>query len=472
MVIQQLFVLLALHIILPILTLFPQQTLSIGLVDQPQSFLPHKAKTDSEKIVSKMLFRKLFKYEDGQLKEDLVDDWDLDESKKVYVIKLKDNIYWQDRVPITSDDVLYTLTLYPQLREDVDIEKLSDKEIRIELPKPLAILPTMLTFGLEPAHLSNKQSDLSPIGSTSFYVANKVMERDKIQGVILQSFKPDKQYNRIAVRFYDKEDDLLTAYNLGEINAFLSNKEIDAENVNIQSVHYLGRYYTLIFNTSKTKLESADLRTKLVKAVDVESMLQKHYYANSIMAQGPISHSEYTKPEFAVSLYDSTVKLTNEEIELLSPLEIVLPDTEEGRQIESTIRTSWKGLDLNLEFQYLKQDELLEAGKDGDFDVIFVGHEVTPDPDRYPFWHSTQADGGMNFSNLTDLRADKALEEGRKFYSFEERFPHYNIFQDVMRTKSPAIFLYHPGQYFYISKKLEFSMPKIIYYPSDIVQNL
>lgn len=75
-------------------------------------------------------------------------------------------------------------------------------------------------------------------------------------------------------------------------------------------------------------------------------------------------------------------------------------------------------------------------------------------------------------ANFIDLRADKALEEGRHVFPFDERLLHYNIFQDVMFTKVPAIFLYHPGTFLYTSEKTPIPLPEKVYTPSDILENL
>src|SRR3990167_6547036 len=101
-----------LNIILAISTLIPQSSISIGLVGQPETLLPHEANTDSEEIISDLIFRKLFKYEEGKLMPDLAENYEVSDDKRQYIIKLKDDIYWQDGMPITTNDILYTLTLH------------------------------------------------------------------------------------------------------------------------------------------------------------------------------------------------------------------------------------------------------------------------------------------------------------------------------------------------------------------------
>lgn len=461
-----------LNIFLALATLIPQNYVSVGVLGDPVSFLPHEAQITSEQIVSDLVFRKLFKYRDGELVNDLVDDWDISEDKKLYNIKLKENIYWQDGEPITSNDVIYTLTMNQSLRDEIEIEKISDKEISISLQTPNAVLPSLLTFGIEPAHVPSQQK-LMPVGSTSYRISRVMMERNRAQGVVLQSFQKGKQYNKIYFYFYNTDNDLRTAYKLGEITAFFSNSEFDYPHVTSRPVTFVGRYFSLIFNTSSSELSTQEVRTVMAKAININDLTTRNYFRNTLVAQGPISYSTYTRENFKVPYYDEKAKLTESQKALFEDgLKILLPNNQDGRQLEDFLKSSWEDkLGLSLEFQYYDIEELVSKGRSGEFDVILIGHEVTPDPDRYPFWHSTQ-NRNLNLANFSDLRADKALEEGRQFFSTEDRLLHYNIFQDVIYTKVPAIFLFHPGTFLYTAEKAPIPLPEVVYTPSDILENL
>ncbi len=453
-----------------ILSIFPQSTISIGLVGYPQSFLPHKAQSDGEKIVSELVFRKLFKYEEGELKNDLVDSWKTNEEKTEYTIKLKKDQNWQDGTPITTNDVLYSLTLYEDIRNEIEIEKLSDLEILLRLPTATTILPSVLNIGIEPAHLAT-QSLTSPIGSTSYRIARVIKDKNKVTGVVLLSPLDSKIYKRVFVRFYGNENEVLTAYKLKEINAFFSNADIKQEGLDRLSLYYAGRNFSIIFNTSREKLADPDIRNTLAKSLDTENLFTQNFYVNALRAEGPISLSKYTKESFRVSKYDAKAELSPAQKNSVQSLSIILPDSNDGRQIETFLTKYWnEKLKIKLNFEYFNTSELIKKAQDGSFDVVFIGFEATPDPDRYDFWHSTQTER-LNFAKFKDLRADKSLEEGRLNSDFLDRKEHYDIFQDVFETKTPGVVLYHPGTYLYYSKNKPVPLPVKIYYPSDIVKN-
>lgn len=454
-------------------TAFPMKTLRFGYVGNPSTFLPSEAQTDVEKGISKLLFRQLYKYDNGELKPDLVDGIDVSDDYLTYTIRIKQNQKWEDGEEITSNDIIYSITKYESLIKNMSIEKMSNYEIKILLKTPVATLPSFLTFGIEPSHIKNNQK-LQPVNSTSFKVSRIDKEQNITRKIELVSFQKDKQFNRLIFNFYNEEKDLQTAYQLGEIDAFLSKTPPLINGLKAQDIAMIGRQYTLIFNTTKTSLETLEIRKTLAEALDIEKLIKEnHFFEKSLISQGPISYSYATKDVFKSPLYKPDTKLTVSQKKELTSLTIILPNNDEGQQIKSFIQESWgKNLELELVFKFLDMKELLTEASDGNFDALFIGLETTPDPDRYNYWHSTQINDGFNLGYFEDPRADKALEEGRKVKSEEERIKHYNIFQDVMYTKTPAIFLYHPGTTLYLSEKINLDIPKMIYYPWDIFQNL
>src|SRR3990167_8039489 len=258
---------LIIKIALALFTFIPQTYLSMGFTEYPTTLLPHEIRNDAEQVVSALIFRKLFKYEEGELKNDLIENWTLSDDKTYYEFDLKKDIFWQDGGHITTDDILYTFSLYPSLVDGVDIQKLSGAKFSVKLPTVNAILPTILTFGIEPQHLS-LQSKINPLGSTSYRIAFVEIENGKTQTIILQSFQKDKKFPRLKFRFYEKDDDLKEAYKLGEIDSFFSPSDFSWEGLVSRPINYWGRYFSLIFNTESIKFSPNENRNFIVKSLN------------------------------------------------------------------------------------------------------------------------------------------------------------------------------------------------------------
>jgi len=88
--------------------------------------------------------------------------------------------------------------------------------------------------------------------------------------------------------------------------------------------------------------------------------------------------------------------------------------------------------------------------------MLLYGQEVGRDPDRYSNWYSTEKDPpGLNLSGFSQVRADRALEEGRKELNNDKRTIHYNELQKSVLDNVPVIFLYHPFSNYYVSKYIK-----------------
>ena len=89
------------------------------------------------------------------------------------------------------------------------------------------------------------------------------------------------------------------------------------------------------------------------------------------------------------------------------------------------------------------------------FDAALIGWELTGDPDPYPLWHSTQAEGGgQNYSGWNNPEADAVMEKARATISEDERKSLYHQFQDIFADDLPAIVLYYPVYTYGVSDRV------------------
>jgi peptide/nickel transport system substrate-binding protein len=71
--------------------------------------------------------------------------------------------------------------------------------------------------------------------------------------------------------------------------------------------------------------------------------------------------------------------------------------------------------------------------------------EIPPDPDQYPFWHSTQTQ--TNITGFSNVKIDKLLEDARQEIDTEKRKTIYADFQRRITDEAPAVFLYYAKSY-------------------------
>jgi len=432
-----------------ILAILPTPSYVEGVVGQPQSFFPNQAQNTIERTISSLIYRGVFKYDIyGSIIPDLADTWTVSEDGLVYTIRLKDNQYWSNGKKITADDLIYTAYTSPDLAY-VSTDKVDELTVRFTLPNKYAPFLSLLVVGIMPANSQEKDSPLMPTSSGDFRIAQIEKSGDYIDRITLVTNKSQYSLRKLTFRFFPNEDELKTSAKLGEIDGFLSETACCEELTNFEDYRYpiQGVYYSLYFNLSNEKLSDADLRRKMQKVLPVDDMVTNR----GILVQGPISRSVFTNKSLTFDNYDEEFI---DDLKKLS-IEIKVPNEKQHVELVSEISRIWEDR-LNLEVQVKKEDPetfVNDVINTRNFEILFFGQEVGRDPDRYVQWHSAQKDPpNLNISGFSQIRADRALEEGRNELDNEKRLIHFNEFQKVVDEQVPVIFLYHPYVHHYVSK--------------------
>ena len=448
---------------------FPQPTFTEGLVGQPVNLLPPLVETEVDRQVSSLIFRGLTKYTAaGDILPDLADSWEISENGKIYTITLKNNIYWHDGVPITSDDVLYTASISPILR-NVALDRLDNKKVRFYLQDPFAPFLQVLSLGLIPAHLPN-QDPLKPIGSGQFKIVS-VSKDVLVTDIVLINLDSGSYFKRVRLKFYLNEDDLETAGMLGEIDAY-GGWLIDGwELFNKYESTLKGRYYGIFFNLKSGPeiLKNKDFRKDLYSAAPKELIIKNALGGRAAPISSPLAGSWAADNEAKEIMFNPDLKK-----EYGQKLTLTVPDKPNYLAIAVLLKKSWSNLGVDVIIrpeptetlqEKIVQPRLFEA-------IILAQESPFPDPDRYALWHSTQArSGGLNITGFEAVRADKALELGRKVSDQNERMEHYQNFQRILADEVPAIYLFQPVYTYYVKKNIANVSLNEVFFAKDRWQN-
>lgn len=285
-----------------------------GVVGQPRFINPIYGETnDIDRSVIDLVFSGLMTYDkDGKIEKDLVSDYRVSDNGKIYNFTLKNNLIWHDGKPLTADDVLFTIKTIQNsdykspLRTnwiDVNVEKISDKEIQFTLKSSyhaflenctLKIIPKHIWESISPENFTFSSYNLQPIGSGAFQFRGLTQTATGfIDNTNLVSNR--RYYNntafiaQISFKFFEKKEDLIRAANAREINGFtlaaFDNNELDAQKSISQGwqkgkflIHSfsLPRYFAVFFNNQKPSiLSDENIRKALVGSVNKDELLKK-----------------------------------------------------------------------------------------------------------------------------------------------------------------------------------------------------
>jgi peptide/nickel transport system substrate-binding protein len=327
-------------------------------------------------------------------------------------------------------------------------------------------------MGIIPKHLLEKEDinttpfNRRPIGTGPFRFVEWVSDEKIVLEANPQYFEKRPYLDRIVYR-------IIPETSLGEMEVLT--RGIDYSGLyphqfrRMSQVPYLKAYsqpslgYTYIGSNLKIPLfKDKRVRLALTHAIHREEIVQYVLYGLGTVASGPFpNHLWYSNPHVKPLSYDP-----QKARELLA--EAGWKDTDgdgildrEGKPFRFTLITN-SGNDTRRDVGVLVQRQLREIGIDvtfelyewsvflknfinaKHFDACILGWALSPDPDDYMIWHSSQIEKGFNFVSYKNLEVDRLLEEGRKEYGLEKRKQIYWRIHELMAEDQPYTFLYVP----------------------------
>jgi len=103
-----------------------------------------------------------------------------------------------------------------------------------------------------------------------------------------------------------------------------------------------------------------------------------------------------------------------------------------------------------------------------DFDAVILGWSLTPEPDQYNIWHSSQTGKRQfNFLSYNNAKVDEALVKATQTFDESKRKQWYDIMQKEIYQDVPMVFLYAPYSLPVVHKRFQGIKPA----PSGIGYN-
>ncbi len=357
---------------------------------------------------------------DGSAVPALATGWEATDSGKTFTFHLRDDLIWHDGKKVEAKDINYNIRM-------VTFSPIDPTTIRVSLEAAYSPLPTIVAKPLFRAGLK---------GFGPYKVANIKLKGDRVQYLKLVPVT-DRSQPTYEYRFYQTEALAFTAYKIGDIDQLVdvSSQEPLARwgNAEITPVVNHSRIVALFFNLKPDGL----LKEKAVR--------QALGYAVPNMSEeqsvGPISKTSWAFTD-KVRTFDSDAvqakKLLGSAKIASGSASLTLTTFPQYIDEAQIIAASWSAVGVPTAVR-------VENSVPGDFQVLLSAQDVPPDPDQYPFWHSTQT--ATNITGYTNLRIDKLLEDGRIEFDPEARKKIYADFSRRLVDDAPALFLYYPKTY-------------------------
>ncbi len=359
---------------------------------------------------------------DGSPLPGLATSWVATDSGKVFTFYLRDDLKWHNGKPVMANDINYNI-------KNVVFSVLSEHAIRAKLNNAYSPFPVILSKPLFQAGLN---------GFGPYKVANIKLDGDKVSYLKLVPASPkDTSLRAEEYRFYQTETTAVTAYKLGEINTIVDlTSPYDLRSWGKTTIEESTRYnriVTLFFNMSNETLADKSVRQALAFAVPPPP---------GERAYSPIAKTSWAYTTDKVKKYTTDLtqakSLFGGEKASSGSATLTITTFPPYVDIAQAIAASWKTVGLPTSVKVV--NALPQT-----YDVLLTAQELPPDPDQYPFWHSTQTQ--TNITGYSNVKIDKLLEDGRQELDTDTRKTIYADFQRRLVDDAPAVFMYYAKSY-------------------------
>lgn len=314
---------------------------SVGLLQPLSPWFT--VQNDVNRDIVSLVFSGLLRYNPQAKKiEDDLATMDVSGDNKIFTLKLKENVFWQDSTeesphPVTADDILFTFetiqdpdfpnTLLQENFRGVSVKKIDDRTVRFTLDAPYSFFPSNLTLGLLPrrpfqgVRVQNYDTVDAP-GAGPYRIKNIVqtdlsseVTLERVSRLQKQAYHLDRIVFRIFPDYSTLLSDLRNLQGVRLVNRS-SRGEVQTPKGFQGRNYYLPQYVAMFFNLDKKTLQDQKLRIGLQLGTNKQALVDTigesvlvdtpllqvdmsdwHYQFDANAAQGALLASKWNIPE-------------------------------------------------------------------------------------------------------------------------------------------------------------------------------
>lgn len=446
--------------------------------------------------ISSLIFEGLVRINEfGEPVPHLAESWVISRDALEYVFTLRTDVRWQDGIPFTSKDVVYTMSLLSDPDFDglsemgafwrtVETTALNERTVRFRLTQPLAPFLTTLTVGLLPEHalsgttaadLASHPFMLTPIGTGPYQLeAVRADDTLRITQVDLRrspiyrarySGQALPQIERISFIIHQTTSEALADLQAGRVDAYLAQPAdrstlLTFPNVNVYTT-LSPTVGVLLYNWAEPEgtrfFTELRARLALLRGLNRIGPVEASLSGQAVIADSPIMPNSWAyfaglrypevNPGDALNLLEGANIITpsiEAEAGNLHQIRLIVRDQPALIDLANQIAIQWSQLRLEVRVEPLSVDAFAQRLADADFEAAIVELPLGADPDPFAYWHAGQSPDGKNWGGVNDDRLSELLERARRDPNGINRAVLYRQFQEMFLERAIAIPLYHP----------------------------
>lgn len=452
---------------------------------EPSGLIAMTAGESAASAIADKIFNSLIKYDKNlELTGELAQSWEISADKKTITFHLKPNLQWADKLPLTSDDVLFTWQKVTDPNTRTPYGSDFTMVIKAEAPDAntfrvtysAAYAPALATWaGLHilPKHLLKDQDinttvfKRNPVGSNYYKLDSwKVGQFLKLTRNSLASQGQAKIDNLITRIIPDKATQFLELsadnIDLMGLNPIQYSRVLPARpqlNKNVGLYKELGSGYTYMgLNLKHKPFDDIRVRKAINYAIDKQEIIDGVLLGLGEPVASPYKPgTRWSNPALKPYPYDpAKAKALLKEAGFIDtngdgilekdgkPFSFEILTTNKERETSAVlIQRRLKEVGIQVNVRMLEWASFLGRFiEPREFDAVILGWSLSLDPDQYSIWHSSQQGAKQfNFVGYNNPNVDQLLEQGRLELDPDKRQIIYYEFAKILLEDSPIIYL-------------------------------
>lgn len=482
-----------------------------GVLGSPRFVNPLLALSDADRDLSMLTHAGLMGVgEDGELVPVLAQSYEISEDGRTYTFILRDNITFHNGLPVTSEDVVFTVEKAqdpglksPELANwsNIRAEAIDARTVRFTLPNAYAPFLEDATLGIIPARLykglSNEEFPFSPlmqepVGAGPFKVSrvhrsrNGMVEQYELSA--FRNFALERPYlDSIRFEFFAQEADLIRAFERGRIESAHGIPDNHALRVPY------ARVFGIFFNANQNPLFArGEVRKALSLALNRTAITEEVLKGYATPIEGPvppgsgIALSPLEKPfserleEARTALlaadweYDAAANRWSHEDAGTLSLVLKTSNVPELKAVAQAAKEHWEAFGVPTALELYEPGDLTSTViRPRKYEALLFGMVVGRGHDLFAFWESSQRnDPGLNVSMYANKTVDDLLESIRETADPASARADLLKLNDIIAREYPAAFLYAPDFVYTVPKEMRGVSVSQIASPSDRFANV
>ncbi|PRY00533.1 ABC transporter substrate-binding protein [Allonocardiopsis opalescens] len=415
-------------------------TMTVAVAQTPDSLSPFLGQRLITTNIYRLIYEHLTAYDQATNEPigAIAESWEFSDDGLTWTYHLREDLTWSDDQPLTADDVVWTFTTMMEdegaatangnfVENFESVTAPDEHTVVIELSQPQAtmlaldvpILPRHIWENVEDYGAFHNDTEFPIVGSGPFILT----EYEPEQFIRLEA-NPDywreretEGFDEIVFRFYTEQDAMVEALRTGEVSlltlpltpaqaASLEGEPNIAIN-NATGKRFFG--FTINpgaqtvdgeeFGDGHPALRDQEVRTAIMHAIDRDALVERVEGGFAEAAHGyiPSRYDDYHweptdeqridyDPELANQILDEAGYETGDDGVRVSPdgdrmaLRIHVHADRPNYVQTADFLAQWLG-EIGIEAEVLPVAEVGDALTAGEYDLIFTGWNVNPDPD-------------------------------------------------------------------------------------------